>query len=362
MRQDSRGVVRLKHLKVSGRFPSGNPRHYFRRQGAKDIPMPDAPKDSQEFLAAYVKATKGEVANARQPNHQTGTIGAALRAFLASDHFLTRATSTRRSWRRFVEEFEKVFAKARLTDLQPKHIRLYLARYDPHPANNRLKVWRAFCRWCVDAGLCDEDAARAVRPRRAPSSDGHAPWTNDDVKLFRKRWPVGSMQRLAMELMIHTGAAIGDAIRIGPGNVQNGWISYRRVKSKTLALSPLTADWPEWFPGSPYLLDCIERAPRALTFLCTASGKPRSAKAASQWFSKAAKQAGLSPDKTSHGLRKHQSVAMAERGASTDQRMAILGHDTTQQTQEYSKSADARRIISGTKSDNFSEPVVINGY
>lgn len=342
----------MKYLKVSGRFPSGNPRLYFRRKGEKDIPLPDAPKNSPEFLAAYARAAKGETTLKRQPEHRTGTIGAAIRAYMASDHFLTRSASTRETWRRFLEEFEKVFAKAKLADLRAKHIRVYLARYDPHPANNRLKVWRALCRWAVDAGLCDEDAARSVRARPTPKTDGFIPWTESDMKAFRKHWPIGPMQRLALELMAHTGAAIGDVIRLGPGNIKDGWLTYRRAKSGTLATCPITADWPEWFPGSPYLLECLGKAPKALTFLCTQSGKPRSAKAATQWFAKAARDAKIK-GKSAHGVRKYLSVSMAERGATAEQRMAILGHDTTQQTQEYSKSADARRIISGTKSDNF---------
>jgi hypothetical protein len=38
--------------------------------------------------------------------------------------------------------------------------------------------------------------------------------------------------------------------------------------------------------------------------------------------------------------------------------MAILGHDTTSQAQDYAKPADARLIISGTKFDNSAQQVV----
>jgi len=41
--------------------------------------------------------------------------------------------------------------------------------------------------------------------------------------------------------------------------------------------------------------------------------------------------------------------------------MAILGHDTTAQTREYSRTADARRIISGTDYANSSEPAANSG-
>ncbi|MEJ8560487.1 hypothetical protein QTO30_04080 [Yoonia sp. GPGPB17] len=60
-------------------------------------------------------------------------------------------------------------------------------------------------------------------------------------------------------------------------------------------------------------------------------------------------------------MRKYLSTYMAERGANLEQRMAILGHDTTAQTRDYSKTADAKKIISGTQIDNSSEPVAKNG-
>jgi integrase len=88
--------------------------------------------------------------------------------------------------------------------------------------------------------------------------------------------------------------------------------------------------------------------PRHLTWLSTARGAARSPKAAGQWFSGAAKQAGIE-GKSAHGVRKRLASYMAENGASEDQRMAILGHDTSTQTREYSKSADARQIIAGAR-------------
>ena len=51
---------------------------------------------------------------------------------------------------------------------------------------------------------------------------------------------------------------------------------------------------------------------------------------------------------------------MTELGATDEQRMVVLGHDTTIQTLEYSKTANANRIISGTKFDISSENVVKN--
>lgn len=56
--------------------------------------------------------------------------------------------------------------------------------------------------------------------------------------------------------------------------------------------------------------------------------------------------------KTAHGIRKHRAQVFRENGATPDQRMAILGHDTSDQEAHYSKAADLRRIISRTDLPN----------
>ncbi|WP_428516346.1 tyrosine-type recombinase/integrase [Roseovarius sp.] len=339
----------MKGLKPSGRWPSGNVRYYYRHT-TPATPMPDAPKDSPAFLKAYAEAAAGKPQKIRgKIQHRTGTIGAGIRAFLASDSYLGRAASTRARWRSFAEEFEEFFATARLTDLRPQHIRKYLARFGPHPANNRLKLWRAMGRWWVESGLLDADPARDVRKRAAPHSDGFEPWTAEDVAAFRAHWPIGTMQRLAFELIALTGAAIGDAVKLGPGNVRDGWLVYTRAKTRTACTVPLFIDNPPtWYPSNADLRACIEAAPKHLTYLSTRAGASRSAKAAGQWFAGAARDAGIE-GKSAHGVRKYLAAYVAERGATEAQRMEVLGHDTTTQTRAYSKTADAKRIIAGTK-------------
>ena len=46
-------------------------------------------------------------------------------------------------------------------------------------------------------------------------SDGHRTWTEDDIAAFRKHWPIGKPQRLAMEVLLHTGLRRSDAVRMG---------------------------------------------------------------------------------------------------------------------------------------------------
>lgn len=351
MRQAIRGAVRLKHLDRQGRFKSGNPRCYFRIGQGRRIPLPDLPMDHPDWLAAYAAAAQGQRPQERRP--EAGTIAAGVVAYLRSEDFHGLSDGTRGNRRRAADDIRKRYGKAKLADLEARHIRADLAPMSPNPANNRLKVWRALCRYWSEIGLIETDPARDVRPRKAPKSDGHAAWERADLDLFRARWPIGSPQRLAMELIYRTAAAIGDACTLGPRNVKDGWLTYTRAKSETACVCPWTVPAPNWFEANDDLHRCLATASAALSFLAVPNGRPRSPKAATQWFSHACREAGLDAGKTAHGLRKLRSAMMRENGATEEQRMAILGHETTTEARRYSKSASLARIITGTENSQL---------
>lgn len=343
-------MTRLKYLDRVGEFPSGNPRLYYRPPGGKRVPLPDLPRDHPAFLKAYAAAAAGQP-EAPRGRSDPGSIGAGVAGYLASEHYLTLAASTRGVWRRALDDMRTRYGRALLADLRPAHIRKDLAPLAAHAANNRLKVWRALTRWAVDMGLTEIDAARDVRPRPTAASDGFTPWTREDVAAFRAKWPIGTAQRLAFEIMHHTGAAIGDACAMGDHNLADGWIVYTRAKSRTVASSPFTGG-PAWFEPTDDLRRALDARPaRHLLWLTTAAGAPRSPKSARQWFARACRDAGIE-GKTAHGIRKHRAQVFRENGATADQRMAILGHDTSTQEAHYSKAADLRKIIAGTDLPN----------
>jgi hypothetical protein len=140
MRRTIKRGIRLKGLKTSGRWPSGNVRYYY-RNAKTAIPMQDAKPDSTTFLAAYAAAAAGtQTKVAGKVQHRTGTIGAGIRAFLASDDFLRRAASTRSRWKNFTEEFEDFFGKAKLDDLR----RRTSANISPNSAHTLQTIVCAF--------------------------------------------------------------------------------------------------------------------------------------------------------------------------------------------------------------------------
>lgn len=354
MRQHFRGgVVRLQYLTQSGLWPSGNPRLYLRRKGQQRVPMPDLPPHAPAFLAAYAKALGAKVDAPAPP--ATGSLGAAVKAFLVSDRYLSVAAGTRAYWRRGADDIAKRYGSGQLADLAARHIKTDLARATGHAAVKRWKVWRALCGWCAEVGMIEASPADAIKKPRTPKSDGHAPWTVADVAKFRDRWPLESRERLAFELIHWTGARISDAVRLSEAMVVDGWITYRQAKTRGEVAVPFGPHAPSWAAWDGQLQAAISARPeRQMLFMVTAYGAPRSVKAASAWFAAAARAAGVT-GKSAHGLRKLRANIMAERGANTDQRGAWLGHESLSEVQHYSAGASKRAIITGTQyeSDNF---------
>lgn len=344
----------MKYLDPAGKFASGNVRFYYRRAG-KRTPMPDLPPDHPKFIAAYARIHGSKPA----PDSRTGTIAAGVDAYLASDTFLALRASTRDTRRRQVQKIKADRGRATIETLEPRHIRKDLSPFPAGAALNRWKAWRALGRFWVDSGLLDRDPARDVTKPRLPRSEGYAPFTRDDMQTFRDCWPIGTMQRLAFEVAYQSCAAAVDLVRLGPANMRDGWLSYTRSKSGTVAETPI-ANPPAWFEPSPHLKQCLDAAPKHLTWLTTKAGAARSAKSVSSWFSRACTEAGL-PELSLHGLRKGRAAMFRENGATPDQRMAILGHETEGETHHYSKSADLRRIISGTEKCQIPNPLPKTG-
>lgn len=341
-------AVTLKHINKSGTWPSGNPRLYYRPKGEKAVALPDMPMDAPAFLAAYAAAAG--LSSLPEPPAQTGTIAAAIVAFMRSDEWHSKAQTTRAVWRRGLDDIRGRYGKAPIAKLEARHIRVDLARLAPNPARQRFKIWRALLGWCHRVGMIETDATRDVAKPKAPEGKGHTPWAREDVAKFRAAWPVGTAQRLAFEALYWTGARVSDLVKIGDAHMKDGVLRFVQRKTGDPVAIPLD-DAPAYAEPDGLLLDCLRaRKSRGLVWLTTEQGAARSEKAASQWFSAAARKAGLT-DRTAHGLRHARATIMKENGATVEQRRAWLGHDSEAMAAKYSKTADLLRVIMGADAE-----------
>src|SRR5262249_5160341 len=57
-------------------------------------------------------------------------------------------------------------------------------------------------------------------PRR--KGDGFIPWTEEHVAMYQRRWPIGTRQRVWLDVLLYSGLRRGDAVRYGRQHVHNG--------------------------------------------------------------------------------------------------------------------------------------------
>lgn len=352
-RRHGHQAVRLKGLMTICR--GGKAYHYLRRKGQPLVALPNLPTDHPEFLSAYAEAARALPSDRQRA--ATGSMAALIEAALASDAYLSKCKGYRDILRRHLDAIREKFGSLPASGLRDRHIKADVKAANDHIA--RFKAWRFVCGWGVEAEQIKQDPTVGLKGPERGSSEGHPPWTEDEIALFRARWPVGSVARAAMELLFWTGARISDAVLIGPQHVdRDGVLTFRQTKTGDPAHVPWTCPLPRYAKGMDadraQMHAAVAPLSGHLAFLPARGGKPRSEKALGVLVQKYAAATGI--PKSAHGLRKARAVALAEAGATTHQIAAWTGHRSLKEVEHYTLAASRRRAVMGEDA-NTPDPV-----
>jgi len=204
----------------------------------------------------------------------------------------------------------------------------------PFQARHFLDTMRGLFRWAVDAGLVKVDPTAGVADPTFPKSEGFPPWTEEDVAAYEARWPIGTRQRVWLDVLAYTGLRRGDAVRFGRQHVRNGIGTIKTEKTGTEVTLPIL----------PILADTLAAGPCGdLTFIVGANGQPMTKESFGNAFKDACRAAGLS-NRSAHGLRKIAAARAADRGATEAQLEAIFGWTGGRMASLYTRSANRRRL------------------
>jgi len=173
------------------------------------------------------------------------------------------------------------------------------------------------------------------------------------VQQFRQAHPSGTMARLALELMLATGAARQDACAMGRQNIKGDTIYYRRGKTGQDAELPLKY-------MSELADEIIQLPPGTTIFLTHSGGKPYTKESFGNWFAEQCQAAGLPDECRAHGLRKHGATKLAERGATEFHIMAFLAHKSTNEALRYVRAAQRKKLAADAMAMAHSEENVSN--
>lgn len=325
----------MRSLRYAKAVRRGNLIHvYYRAPGGKLHPLGSAPADADwtedpDITTAWAEQHRQwrSAGEARRGD----TLAALEGVYLRSPGFKRLAKATQ-DWMRPV--LRRIVEKGRavpIASIEPRHVQNDIDKFAPQSARNRLKVWRAALDLAQAKGWIKENPARAVKLPKAKSKP-HRAWTAEDVARFRERWPIGTQQRLALELLYWTGARRADLVQLGPRNVWSGRMIWDQSKTGSQANVGIP----------PELAQALASAGDCETFLQTRDGSARTVKGFGEWFARACKAAGVSA--RAHGMRHTIGTEAAEEGMSAHQIGALLGHDGPTEAQTYTQQTNRRRM------------------
>ena len=293
---------------------------------------------SEEFGAEYRAAFEGVPRPSKAAKAHTLAWGIAR--YRESSAWSALSNATRRQSENIYRAVIKTAGDVLLRDITSDTIKAGRERRAaaPHAANNFLKSMRRVFRWAADpegGKLVAVNPTVGVKLLKGKNTDGFHTWSNEEIVRFETRWPIGTRERLALDLLLYTGLSRGDVVRLGRQHVSNGVITFRMEKAR--------GDGVVYPPVLPILAATIAASRTGdLTFLVTERGTPIKKESFGNWFREACREAGCPG--SAHGLRKAGATRAAENGATVNQLMALFGWKTEKMALLYTRKADRKRL------------------
>jgi len=311
---------------------------YFRQGKGKRIRLPTL--GTPEFEEAYQSARQTILTPTQKPQERQDALAWLIGRYQASSAYraLSKATQKQRDniFRHVVKESgDYPFAAITADDLREARER---RKDTPAQARNVLDAYRGLFRWALEAGHVATDPTEGVRKPPRREGPGFVVWTAQDVAKYRAKWPIGSVQRLWLEVLLGTGGRRGDAVRIGWRHVRRRIATLETEKKKKrtiLAYIPISRELARalWANGAKANRD---------TWIVGDKGRPLTKESFGNLFRMACDAAGV--DKSAHGLRKLAATIDAEGGLTVEQMKAVYGWTSDGMASHYTRSADRLRL------------------
>jgi integrase len=306
------------------------------RKGPR-IPLPDI--GTQEFKETYAKMLAGQLASIRATRTlpAKGTIAALIISYMRSASYVGLRDTTKAGYASRIETLRTKHGHRSVAGLTRERINNgILASYADRPGAklSMLKMLRVLVRHAIDIGWLQNDPSLGIK---RPKTQEIRSWSDAEIATFENRWPLGTKQRLAFELMLHTGQRRSDVHRMTWTDVTESTIRVVQQKTGHKLTIPLHQRLRE-------TLVLAERNRKHVTIITTEYGSPFTVDGFSQWFRNAITKAGLPLDCQPHGLRKAAGRRLAEAGCTAHEIMAVLGHKTLTEAERYTRQADQMRL------------------
>ncbi|UZW55952.1 tyrosine-type recombinase/integrase [Sphingobium sp. JS3065] len=333
----------------------GKPRYRFRRKGFAVYTFKAAP-GTEAFRQEYQACLDGVAApsiEAGADRAQPGSFDDLISRYYRSPDFLNPSERTRVVYRGVIERWRqskpgkgKRYGEAMVRDLEPRHVEKMMADMLPHrtAANMLRKRLKALMQFAIRQGMAKTNPVDPTRPFKVEGTGFHT-WTENEIAAYEAKHQLGTMARLAFDLLLFTGQRGGDVRLLGPGHVRDKRITLTQEKTGVTVSLPVLP---------PLAASILATPSRAMVFIVNGHGRPFTRKGFGNKFRDWCDVAGLS-ECSAHGLRKAAARRFAEAGCSNQQIKSWTGHTTDSEVARYTAAADQR-----TLSDEAGEMLMAN--
>lgn len=316
---------------------------YFRRAHGPRIRLKNE-YGSETFSAEYRAALAGEV-EPKPGKAKAGTLKWLIAEYRKSAAWRSLKPSTRQLRERFLIQMEEASGAAPFAAITRKDIQHGIDRRESRFAGAAfLKTVRGLFKWATISQHVEQDPTVGAR-RPSQRTIGHKPWSDADFALYEARWPLGTRERLALDLFAYTGARRGDLVRLGAQHLsrETHIMGGERVEVTMLRFRTEKTDTPVAIPLLPMLVASIEATKTGNpVFLQTAKGRVFTKESFGNWFAKACKAAGVKV--RAHGIRKAAATRAAYHGATEAQLDAMFGWAGGKTAALYIREANRERL------------------
>lgn len=314
-----------RHKKTRYRFrKTGLPTYHFRNE-------PGTPEFMEEYLRA--KAAEKPEPEAR---YAAGTVDAVVAALYKTPRWREMKPSSRATYQGIIERFRKTNGHRPVRSITAQRIDRKLAAMadTPAAANNLRKSLSRIFKQAIKMNLIKINPVAYTDGYRQKGEGFHA-WTEEEIAQYEAKWPIGTRERLAMGLLLHTALRRSDMVKVGPANRKDDRLELDHGKNDSQTSIPINDELESII--APF-------ADTTGTYLQTKWGKPYTANGFGNWFAEKATEAGLPSTCRAHGLRKAMSRRLAESGATNQQGRAVTGHKTDRMFTHYAEKANKRTM------------------
>jgi integrase len=296
---------------------------------------------SPEFEVEYRAALEGRPVEPRKRAVAVGSLAWLFHRYRETSTWMTLSVATRRQRENIIAGVLTQAGHEAATAIKRAHIVAGRDRRAQTPATAKhfLDAMRGLFRWALDAGHVRSDPTLGVKNPTLPKLGGFPVWSEDDVTRYETCWPLGSKERVWLDVLAYTGLRRGDAVQLGRQHVRDGVATIRTEKTGVTVTIPIL----------PALAQTLAAGPTGeLAFICGERGQPLTKESFGNLFREACRAAGVA--KSAHGLRKIGATRAANNGATVAELEAIFGWQGGGMAALYTRAADRVRLAKSAMS------------